>query len=109
MSNRIKLSVYLFIILLIIAAYHDLNPDELNPKLISENSPSSNYANKSLNFQVISYQIQPNEQFLSIIEKLNPNSVIYIDQFINDFQALNPTANIYQLETAHIYLFPIYD
>lgn len=109
MSNRLKFSAYLFIILLIIATYHDLNQNELNTKLISENSSSSNYANKSLNFQVISYQIQPNEQFLSIMEKLNTNSVINIDQFVNDFQALNPTANIYHLETEQIYLFPLYD
>ena len=101
MSNRLKFSTYLFIILLIIAAYHDLNPNELNSKLISENSTSSNYAKSSLNFQVVSYQIQPNEQFISIMEKLNPNSLINIDQFINDFKALNPTANIY--------LFPLYD
>lgn len=109
MSNRLKFLAYLFIILLIIATYHDLNPNELNSKLISENSPSSNYANKSLNFQVISYQIQSNEQFLSIMEKLNPNAVINIDQFMSDFQALNPTANIYLLEAEQVYLFPLYN
>ena len=108
MSNRLKFSAYLFIILLIIACYHDLNPNELNPKMISENSSSSNYDNKSLKFQVISYQIQSNKQFLSIMEQINPNSEINIDQFISDFQALNPTANIYQLEAEHIYLFPLY-
>ena len=46
---------------------------------------------------------------MSIIEKLNPQSTINIESYISDFQALNPKANIYQLEVNQIYLFPIYE
>ncbi|HHU19856.1 MAG TPA: hypothetical protein GXZ58_06545 [Bacilli bacterium] len=75
----------------------------------TDHSSYSNYDNKSLNFQVISYQTKTNDHFLSIIEKLNPETLINIETFISDFQALNPKADIYQLEANQIYLFPQYE
>lgn len=108
MSNKFKLFTYLFIILLFIATYHDLKTDNSMTTVTIDHSSYSNYANKSLDFQVVSYQIKANEHFLSIIEKLNPETLINIETFISDFQALNPRADIYQLETNRIYLFPLY-
>lgn len=107
--NKVRFLGYVFIILLLIAAYHDLNDHPKNSNQSDQLPSYSNYERKSITFQVVSYQINDGENFMSIIEKLNPQSTINIESYISDFQALNPKADIYQLEVSRIYLFPIYD
>lgn len=74
------------------------------------NSSQHHYDQQSSSFQVISYNIKNNDTLFSIFDHLNANSSsIDIEQFLIDFQELNPSADIYQLENNITYLFPIYE
>lgn len=108
MSGRLKLFGFIFCILLLIACYQDLYHDSDLKQTIAEVTPHSYYDKSLPSFQVISYQVQQGDQFLTIIEKLNNQQVINMEQSVSDFTSLNPSANIYQLENGRVYLFPVY-
>lgn len=108
MSNTVRLFVYLIVILLIIACYHDLNPDLNNEQTTYQKSTYHHYEYKQKNFQVVSIKVNDGDHFLFIMEKINPNPIMNIEQSIKDFQSLNPSTDIYQLKNERIYLFPIY-
>lgn len=108
MSSQFKNFLFIFIILLIVACYRDLQRESKTEPIHAENSSYTYYDQKQASFQVVSYQIQQGDQFLTIVEKLNNQQLADIEQVGEDFQSLNPSVDIYQLKKGHVYLFPIY-
>src|SRR5699024_681329 len=102
-----KISVYTFIILLVISVYKDL----------SINSPISNqpdgveFEKMPLNHtNVIKEKVQKGETVLSIVEKINKTGKnLDVEQILDDFQASNPNAHVYHLKADAFYFFPLYE
>ncbi|MBM7542392.1 hypothetical protein [Amphibacillus cookii] len=108
MSNQYKIGTLIILALVFFACYQDLTKPSHQQNLTSPTTSPLYYDESIESFQVISYQVQRGEQLLSILEAINDAQIQNIDQAIIDFKSLNPTADIYQLEVGHVYLFPRY-
>src|SRR5699024_3675071 len=103
-----KVSIYTFIILLVVSIYKDL----------SIHSPISNQPDdedelKEMphnNTNVVKVKVQKGETVLSIVERINKaEKNLDIEQILDDFKASNPNADPYRLKSDTFYFFPIYD
>lgn len=102
------------ILLMIISIYIDLSvgtpiSTTIHQKNEKEMTSPNHYEQYSDSFQVISYHFQNGDTLLSVFDHFHSNEQsINIEQALTDFQALNPTTNIYQLKAETTYLFPVY-
>ncbi|SEN55406.1 hypothetical protein SAMN04488134_101346 [Amphibacillus marinus] len=94
--------------LIIIACYKDLTSPYTTKPSTAHDSLYLYYEQSPQSFQVISYQFQRGDQLLSIIEQLSAEPLTNIDQVLEDFQSLNPKADVYQLAEGRVYLLPVY-
>ncbi|WP_017472588.1 hypothetical protein [Amphibacillus jilinensis] len=108
MSDQYKIIIFSIFALIFFACYQDLTKPSHHQDLTPLTTSPLYYDESIESFQVISYQVQRGDQFLSILEAINDIQIQNIDQAITDFKSLNPTADIFQLEVGHVYLFPRY-
>lgn len=100
-----KSSLFLFIILLFISVYKDLNsgsplPSHSNDTKIQDNIPH----------QVIKVKVKQGETVLSIVEQVNQTerNNLNIQSIMDDFQEANPNTDPYHLKPNTFYYFPLY-
>ncbi len=61
-------------------------------------------------FTILSYQMKPQDTFISVIDYLNPElSIYHFEDIKQDFQVLNPYVDITDLRTGESYIFPKYN
>lgn len=97
---------FILLFLIILTIHIDINKD----KPTEQNHPNYYYDQSSKSFQVISYKLQGEDTFISVMDQLHRDiEMINIEQMMNDFQALNPKTDIYKLEKNKTYLFPVYN
>jgi|SRR5690625_1937676 len=108
MSDSKKIVSLLFIILLCVTSYHDLIHNQRSEAILSNHSHNNFDEDLNAHFKVISIRVTNGDQFLTIMDQINPNGVSNIEQSVADFQSLNPSADIYHLENERVYLFPVY-
>ncbi|WP_067836960.1 hypothetical protein [Amphibacillus sediminis] len=108
MSSRSKSIITILFLLFIYACLKDLSHVISQDPHSSLNSSYLYYDHNSQSFQVISYQVQQGDQWLSIIEQINDSQIHNIEQAMTDFLSLNPKADPYQLKIGRVYLFPVY-
>jgi|GEM_PF-3113795 len=108
MSDSKKIVSLLFIILLCVTSYHDLTHNPRSEAIVSNHSHDNFDDDLNAHFRVISIRVTNGDQFLTIMEQINPNKVKNIEQAVADFQSLNLSADIYHLENERVYLFPVY-
>src|SRR5699024_279531 len=100
-----KISVYTFIILLVISVYKDLSINSPIPdKRVEFEKMPLNHTN------VIKVKVQKGETVLSIVEKINKTGKnLDVEQILDDFQASNPNADPYHLKADSFYFLPLYE
>ena len=108
MSDSKKIVSLVFIILLCVTSYHDLTLNQGSEAIVSNHRYNNFDDDLNAHFRVISIRVTNGDQFLTIMEQINPNKVKNIEQAVADFQSLNPSADIYHLENERVYLFPVY-
>ncbi|PAV29050.1 hypothetical protein CIL05_13805 [Virgibacillus profundi] len=98
-----KLFIYGLILLFIISIYKDLTPE--TPDEIKNNMPVE------LKLSVLQMKVEPGETVLSIVEKINNDSIQLLDmeQILTDFNIANPQIkDPYNLKEGSFYYFPVY-
>ncbi|WP_117169209.1 hypothetical protein [Paraliobacillus sediminis] len=110
-----KWLIYTFIILCLFSIFMDLKvgspidytTDEL--ALTNDKTRKVIVNKEQLKFEVVSYQITAGDTFISIMDQINEQSLDWnLEQYINDFKALNPKVNVHELKENGSYLFPHY-
>ncbi|WP_249871083.1 hypothetical protein [Oceanobacillus saliphilus] len=102
-----KLSLYIFIILLLFTFYQDIilsrtssNPQKTNEVIV----------NHSDAYTIAHIKILPGDTVLSITESINSEDLYEMDlqKILDHFAQLNPTTDPYELKPYTFYYFPVY-
>lgn len=103
-----KLLFFIFIILFFISIYKDLSSGTSIPgEHQSENETNQGLVEQT--YDVVKIKLAPGDTVLSIVEKLNPTiTTLSIDEILNDFRTINPTADPNSLNANTFYFFPKY-
>ncbi|MFS0672827.1 hypothetical protein [Ornithinibacillus sp. 179-J 7C1 HS] len=105
-----KLILYIFIILLLISIYKDLNVGTNTYTSNNTGENESNSMSTNSRFDVIKVKIESGDTVLTVIEQLNPNMENYnTGDILADFYSLNPNVDPNKLKQNHFYFFPKYE
>ncbi|WP_067730444.1 hypothetical protein [Oceanobacillus damuensis] len=101
-----KLSLYIFIILLLISIYQDLILNRTT--IIPDNDAVP--ADYHEGYMIAHFKVLPGDTVLSITESLNSKNTKQLDiqKIMNDFKELNPTTDPLNLKPYTEYYFPVY-
>lgn len=95
-----KLSIYCLVILFCFSLYHDLSKGDF----IHESPKVKGVGPKDYVIRTI----ESGDTGLSVVEKINPHSILDLNQILKDFKKLNPEIKTTSLKIGKQYYFPIY-
>ncbi|MGJ9456982.1 hypothetical protein [Oceanobacillus sp. CF4.6] len=101
-----RFSLYLFIILLLISIYQDINTNPSSTTVI--NKEENVIVNNA--YSIAHVKVFPGDTVLSITETINQDRLAQMDlqQILKHFEELNPTTDPYKLQPYTVYYFPVY-
>ncbi|MFC4022778.1 hypothetical protein ACFOUV_02965 [Oceanobacillus longus] len=102
-----RFSLYIFIILLLISIFQDINTKP--PPTTFINNKENIIFNHA--YSIAHVKVFPGDTVLSITETINQESLAQMDlqQILQHFEELNPTTDPYKLQPYTVYYFPVYD
>ncbi len=110
MKSSIKILSYILIALFFMSIYKDLS---VGTTLTPENNlkqPQAENIIKTENITAMKVKVHQGDTLLTVAEKINPQLTnnLNVDEIVEDFKALNPTADPVKLQPGEFYYFPIY-
>ncbi|MFB4166489.1 hypothetical protein [Virgibacillus sp. JSM 102003] len=110
MNNILKTLTYILIALLFISMYKDLSVGTTLTPGINNKQSQEEKISKTENITAMKVKVLQGDTLLTIAEEINPqlSNNLNVNKIVEDFKALNPTADPVELQIGEFYSFPIY-